>query len=34
MTEDVPDYALVAGVPGRVVGDIRDRQKSRETQGE
>jgi UDP-2-acetamido-3-amino-2,3-dideoxy-glucuronate N-acetyltransferase len=34
VTKDVPDYALVVGVPGRVVGDIRDRKKSRETQGE
>lgn len=26
VTKDVPDYALVAGVPARVVGDIRDRE--------
>lgn len=25
VTGDVPDYAIVAGVPARVVGDIRDR---------
>jgi UDP-2-acetamido-3-amino-2,3-dideoxy-glucuronate N-acetyltransferase len=25
VTKDVPDYAIVAGVPGRIVGDIRDR---------
>ncbi len=24
VTHDVPDYAVVAGVPARVVGDIRD----------
>jgi UDP-2-acetamido-3-amino-2,3-dideoxy-glucuronate N-acetyltransferase len=25
VTKDVPDYAIVAGVPARVVGDVRDR---------
>jgi UDP-2-acetamido-3-amino-2,3-dideoxy-glucuronate N-acetyltransferase len=25
VTHDVPEYAIVAGVPARVVGDIRDR---------
>jgi acetyltransferase-like isoleucine patch superfamily enzyme len=25
VTADVPDYAIVAGVPARVVGDVRDR---------
>jgi UDP-2-acetamido-3-amino-2,3-dideoxy-glucuronate N-acetyltransferase len=25
VTHDVPDYAIVAGVPARVVGDVRDR---------
>lgn len=28
VTRDVPDYALVAGVPARVVGDARDRSAS------
>jgi UDP-2-acetamido-3-amino-2,3-dideoxy-glucuronate N-acetyltransferase len=25
VTEDVPDFAIVAGVPARVIGDVRDR---------
>jgi acetyltransferase-like isoleucine patch superfamily enzyme len=25
LTKDVPDYAIVAGVPARVVGDVRER---------
>ncbi|MCC6616419.1 MAG: N-acetyltransferase [Anaerolineae bacterium] len=25
VTKDVPDYAIVVGVPARVVGDVRDR---------
>jgi UDP-2-acetamido-3-amino-2,3-dideoxy-glucuronate N-acetyltransferase len=25
VTKDVPDYAIVAGVPARVVGDVRER---------
>ena len=29
VTEDVPDFALVVGVPGRVIGDVRDRLKGR-----
>lgn len=28
VTHDVPDYAIVAGVPARIVGDVRDRQKA------
>ena len=27
VTKDVPDFAIVAGVPARVVGDVRKRQK-------
>jgi UDP-2-acetamido-3-amino-2,3-dideoxy-glucuronate N-acetyltransferase len=26
VTKDVPDYAIVAGVPARVVGDVRDKE--------
>src|SRR5439155_25598675 len=29
VTQDVPDYALVVGVPARVIGDVRDRPKGR-----
>lgn len=28
VTHDVPDYAIVAGVPARVIGDVRDRETS------
>jgi UDP-2-acetamido-3-amino-2,3-dideoxy-glucuronate N-acetyltransferase len=27
VTKDVPDYAVVAGVPARIVGDVRDRRR-------
>ena len=27
VTRDVPDYAIVAGVPAKVSGDVRDREK-------
>lgn len=27
VTHDVPDYAIVAGVPARVIGDVRQRSK-------
>jgi UDP-2-acetamido-3-amino-2,3-dideoxy-glucuronate N-acetyltransferase len=28
VTKDVPDHALVVGVPGRVIGDVRERRKA------
>jgi acetyltransferase-like isoleucine patch superfamily enzyme len=28
VTHDVPDYAIVAGNPARVVGDVRKREKT------
>jgi acetyltransferase-like isoleucine patch superfamily enzyme len=30
VTRDVPDYALVVGNPGRVVGDVRERRELRQ----
>ncbi len=33
VTKDVPDYAIVVGVPARVIGDVRDRDP-REKAGE
>lgn len=29
VTQDVPDYAIVAGVPARVIGDVRQRDEAR-----
>jgi UDP-2-acetamido-3-amino-2,3-dideoxy-glucuronate N-acetyltransferase len=29
VTADVPDYAIVAGVPARVIGDVRERHKTK-----
>lgn len=31
VTKDVPDYAIVAGVPARVIGDARDKEKAAQT---
>jgi UDP-2-acetamido-3-amino-2,3-dideoxy-glucuronate N-acetyltransferase len=31
VTKNVSDYALVAGNPARVIGDVRDRERARET---
>lgn len=30
VTRDVGDYEIVAGVPARVIGDVRDRQRTRQ----
>ncbi|BAY66048.1 transferase hexapeptide repeat containing protein [Calothrix brevissima NIES-22] len=30
VTDDVPDYAIVVGVPARAIGDVRDRQQNLE----
>jgi len=32
VTRDVPDYALVVGVPARVVGDVRERRGSQQAE--
>jgi len=29
VTKDVPDYAIVAGIPARIVGDVRDGERIR-----
>lgn len=29
VTRDVPDYAIVSGNPARIIGDVRDREKSK-----
>jgi acetyltransferase-like isoleucine patch superfamily enzyme len=33
VTKDVPDYAIVVGVPGRVIGDVRERQATATQEG-
>jgi UDP-2-acetamido-3-amino-2,3-dideoxy-glucuronate N-acetyltransferase len=34
VTHDVPDFAIVAGVPARVIGDVRQRSLAQETRPE
>ena len=34
VTKDVPDFALVTGVPGRVIGDMRERRRAQPTQAD
>jgi UDP-2-acetamido-3-amino-2,3-dideoxy-glucuronate N-acetyltransferase len=33
VTKDIPDYALVVGVPARVIGDVRERKKAHSARG-
>ncbi len=34
VTKDVPDYAIVVGIPARVIGDVRDREPTQIKQEE
>ena len=29
VTKDVPDYAIAAGVPAKIIGDVRDKDRRR-----